>query len=88
MNSCVPHNSTTLHRAWSGSGQKGHKRQHTSNASWLTKDGFGRQDSVLDWLDAKGQLISKGFCGILNSPKKQYDFTTMIPQADLFSFAF
>jgi hypothetical protein len=39
-----------FHWAWSGSGQKGHKRQHRSNASWLTKDGFGRQDSALDWL--------------------------------------
>ena len=40
---------------------------------------------------AKGQLISKGPFGILNSPKKRtkkFDFTTMIPQVDLFSFVF
>ena len=39
----------------------------------------------------KGQLISKGRFGILNSPKKRtkkFDFTTMIPQVDLFSFVF
>ena len=39
----------------------------------------------------KGQLISEGLFGILNSPKKQtkeFDFTTMIPQVDLFSFVF
>ena len=39
----------------------------------------------------KGQLISKGLFGILNSPKKRtknFDFTTMIPQVDLFSFVF
>ena len=39
----------------------------------------------------KGQLISKGLLGILNSPKKQtkkFDFTTIIPQVDLFSFVF
>ena len=38
----------------------------------------------------KGQLISKGFFGIV-SPKKRtkiFDFTTMIPQVDLFSFVF
>ena len=39
----------------------------------------------------KGQLISKGLFGILNSHKKRtkkFDFTTMIPQVDLFSFVF
>ena len=39
----------------------------------------------------KGQLISKGLFSILNSPKnrtKKFDFTTMIPQVDLFSFVF
>ena len=39
----------------------------------------------------KGQLISKGLFGILNSPKKRtkkLDFTSMIPQVDLFSFVF
>ena len=43
----------------------------------------------------KGQLISKGLFGILNSSKKRtkkFDLTTivttMIPQVDLFSFVF
>ena len=39
----------------------------------------------------KGQLISKGLFGILNSPKKRtkkFDLTTMIPQVELFSFVF
>ena len=39
----------------------------------------------------KDQLILKGFFGILNSPKKpskKCNFTTMIPQVDLFSFVF
>ena len=39
----------------------------------------------------KGQLISKGLFGILNSSKKQtkkIDLTTMIPQGDLFLFVF
>ena len=39
---------------------------------------------------AKGQLISKGIFGILNSSKKQtkqFDLTTMVPQVELFSFA-
>ena len=37
----------------------------------------------------KGQLISKGLFGILNSPKKRtkkFSFTTIAPQVDLFSF--
>jgi hypothetical protein len=40
---------------------------------------------------SKGQLISKGLFGILNSPKKQTKFFfnfTMIPHVDLFSFVF
>ena len=40
---------------------------------------------------SKGQLISKVLFGILNSPKKRtkkFDFTTMIPQVDLFFFIF
>ena len=39
----------------------------------------------------KGQLILKGLFSIVNSPKtrtKQFDFSTMIPQVDLFSFVF
>ena len=39
----------------------------------------------------KGQLISKGLFGILNSSKneqKKFALTTMIPQADLFLFVF
>ena len=39
----------------------------------------------------KGQLISKCLFCILNSPKKQtkkFDFTTMVPQVELFSFTF
>ena len=39
----------------------------------------------------KGQIISKGLFGIINSPKKGtkiFDFTTMIPQLDLFFFVF
>ena len=40
---------------------------------------------------AKGQLISKGLFGILDSSKKRtkkFDLATMIPQVDLFSFVF
>ena len=40
---------------------------------------------------AKGQIISKGFLVSLISSKKltkEFDFTTMIPQVDLFSFVF
>ena len=39
----------------------------------------------------KDQLFSKGLFGILNSPKirtKKFDFTTMTPQVDWFSFVF
>ena len=41
--------------------------------------------------DSKGQLISKCLFGIFNSPKERtikFDFTTMIPQVELFSFVF
>ena len=40
---------------------------------------------------AKGQLISKCLFGIFNSLNKQtkkLDFTTMVPQVELFSFVF
>ena len=40
---------------------------------------------------AKGQFISKCLFGIFNSPKKRmkkFNFTTMVPQVDLFSFMF
>ena len=39
----------------------------------------------------KGQLISKGLFGILNSSKKRtkkFDLTITIPQVELFSFVF
>ena len=39
----------------------------------------------------KGQITSKANYGILNSSKKRtnkFDFTTMIPQVDLFTFVF
>ena len=39
----------------------------------------------------KGQLISKFLFGFFNSPKKQmkkFDFTTMVPQIELFLFVF
>ena len=42
-------------------------------------------------ISTKGQLISKANYGILISSKKRtnkFDFTTMIPQVDLFSFIF
>ena len=57
----------------------------------------GEQTSWISWFGwsagkTKGQLVSKGLFGILNSSKKQtkfFDLTTMIPQAvDLFSFVF
>jgi hypothetical protein len=41
--------------------------------------------------ERKGQLISKCLFGIINSPKKRtkkLDFTTMVPQVELFSFVF
>ena len=46
---------------------------------------------IIKWSNTKGHLISKGLFGILNSPKKQtkkFDFTTIIPQVNLFSFIF
>ena len=39
----------------------------------------------------KGQLFSKCLLGIFNSPKKRmknFNFTTMVPQVELFSFVF
>ena len=39
----------------------------------------------------KGQLISKCLLVIFNSPKKRtkkFDFTTMVPQVELFLFVF
>ena len=39
----------------------------------------------------KGQLILKCLFGIFNSPKKgteKFDFTTMVPQVELFSLVF
>ena len=42
-------------------------------------------------LVTKGQFISKGLFRILNSLQKRtkkFNFTTMIPQVDLFSFVF
>ena len=41
--------------------------------------------------NTKGQLISKCLFGIFNSPKKRmkkFDFTTMVPQVELFLFVF
>ena len=46
---------------------------------------------ILQHYDTKGQIISKANYGILNSSKKRtnkFNFTTMIPQDDLFSFVF
>ena len=43
------------------------------------------------YLGSKGQFISKWFLGSSISSKKrtkEFDFTTMIPQVDLFSFVF
>ena len=44
-----------------------------------------------EFIASKGQLISKCLFGIFNSPKKRtkkFDFTTMVPQIELFSFVF
>ena len=41
--------------------------------------------------DIKGQLILKCLFGIYNSPQKltkKFDFTTMVPQVELFPFVF
>ena len=57
---------------------------------WQIEKLVSRKGRVL-WLDGKGQLISKGLFGILNSSKKQmkkFNFATMIPQVDLFLFVF
>ena len=43
------------------------------------------------YISTKGQLISKCLFGIFNSPKKRtnkFDFTTLVPQVELFSFIF
>ena len=43
------------------------------------------------YVSFKGQLISKCLSCIFNSPKKQmkkFNFTTMVPQIELFSFVF
>ena len=48
-------------------------------------------EAISDQLIVKGQLISKGLFGILNSSKKRtkkFDLTTMTPQVDLFSFVY
>ena len=48
-------------------------------------------NNLILYVHSKGQLISKGLCGILYCPKKRtkkFDFTTMIPQVDLFLFIF
>ena len=47
--------------------------------------------NVCTYLLTKGQLISKGLVGILNSFKKRTkrsDLQVMMPQVDLFSFVF
>ena len=52
---------------------------------------FGKKFEISRTIYSKGLLISKGLFGILNSPKKRtkkFDFTSMIPQVDLFSFVF
>ena len=52
---------------------------------------FENQYFIICIMIAKGQLISKGLFGILNSPKKRakkFVFTSMIPQVDFFPFVF
>ena len=52
---------------------------------------FGKKFEISRTIYSKSLLISKGLFGILNSPKKRtkkIDFTTMIPQVDVFSFVF
>ena len=46
---------------------------------------------IVDLTLYKGQLISKCLFGIFNFPKKRtkkFNFTTMVPQVELFSFIF
>ena len=48
-----------------------------------------QQKETLDTYLFKDQLISKSLFGIFNSPKKRmekFNFTTMVPQVELFSF--
>ena len=57
------------------------------------EEGNGYTESVVEQsiFISKGQLISKGLFSNLNSPKKQtnkFDFTSTIPQVNLFSFIF
>ena len=51
---------------------------------------FPSEPSILVHPHPKGQLISKCLCGIFNSPKKRtkkkINFTTMVPQVELFLF--
>ena len=56
----------------------------------VSKDVLSEPEKYLRYL-IKCQLISKGLFVLLNSTKKRtknIDFTTMIPQVDLFSFGF
>ena len=58
---------------------------------WIINEIQYTQSKYNSFFNIKGQLISKGVLDILNSPKKgtkEFDFTTMIPQIDLFSFVF
>ena len=48
-------------------------------------------EKISNWHFHKGQLISKCLLGIFNSTKKRtkkFDFTTMVPEVELFSFVF
>ena len=52
---------------------------------------FPSEPSILVHPHPKGQLIWKCLFGIFNSPKnrtKKFNFTTMLPQVELFSFIF
>ena len=45
-------------------------------------------EKTIGFIDFKGQLFSKCFFVIFNSPKKRtkkFNFTTMVPQFELFS---
>ena len=67
-------------------------RQYGENLQWIIKlddDLDLNLDKFLNKLPNKGQLISKWFFGSSISSKKrtkEFNFTTMIPQVDLFSF--
>ena len=61
---------------------------HPNERTTLTTD---QKCSLIFFIPPKGQLISKGVLMSLISSKKrmkEFDFTTMIPQIDLFSFVF